>query len=70
MYPRTIWELDLTLQLYQFYFMGTRNSSGLFMPKDDDVVWNSKVKQNFTRTTNAIEYSYSYHPGQAVNRIF
>ena len=30
-YPRTIWELDLSLQLYQFYFMGTKNSTGLKM---------------------------------------
>ena len=33
------------------------------MPEDDKDVWNSKVRQNFTRITNAIEYSYSYHHG-------
>ena len=27
-YPRNIWELDLSLQLYQFYFLGTFNDTG------------------------------------------
>ena len=27
-YPRNIWELDLSLQLYQFYFLGTFNETG------------------------------------------
>ena len=30
------------------------------MPKDRKNVWDSKMKQNFTRITNAIEYSYSF----------
>merc|ERR1719232_1491012 len=62
-YPRNIWELDLSLHLYQFYFIGTRNETGAYMPESYKNVWNSKVRQNFTRITNAIEYSYSYHHG-------
>ena len=27
-YSRNIWELDLSLQLYQFYFLGTFNDTG------------------------------------------
>ena len=26
--PRTMWELDLGLHLYQFYFIGIKNESG------------------------------------------
>ena len=30
------------------------------MPESYKNVWNSKVRQNFTKITNAIEYSYTF----------
>merc|ERR1711874_17729 len=59
-YPKTMWELDLGLHLYQFYFIGIKNESGVFLP-DLDNVWESNIKSNFSKVTNTIEYSATYH---------
>ena len=45
-----------------FQYFGRSNilCFSVYMPENANNIWDSKRKQNFTKITNAIEYSYSF----------
>jgi len=53
--PDSIWELDLSLQLFQFFFTGMKNQSRIFLPDKGDI-FSSGMRRNFSKITNDISF--------------
>jgi len=54
--PDSIWDLDLSQPMYHFYFMGQRNQSMIYLPRQSDM-WDSGMRRNFTEILNDIAFS-------------
>jgi len=53
--PDSIWELDLSLQLFQFFFTGMKNQSRIYLPDKADI-FSSGMRRNFSKITNDISF--------------
>jgi len=53
--PDSIWELDLSLQLFQFFFTGMKNQSRIYLPDKGDI-FSSGMRRNFSKITNDISF--------------
>lgn len=55
--PESQWDLDLSRNMFHFYFMGNKNNSEIYLPEDLSNVWNSGMKRNFSEIVNEIMFS-------------
>jgi len=53
--PDSIWELDLSLQLFQFFFTGMKNQSRIYLPDKGDI-FSTGMRRNFSKITNDISF--------------
>merc|ERR1711974_22417 len=53
--PDSIWELDLSLQLFQFFFTGMKNQSRIYLPDKGDI-FSSGMRRNLSKITNDISF--------------